>query len=294
MRRRIEEIVKRLLTEPISRGKIDVMTDLAFPLPVYVIADMLGVPPEDRDQFHAWTQAVNLAFEAGLTPEQVSHCNRGARGLGDYLRALIAEHRKQPRDDLLSAMIEAEDNGQRLTEEELIGNAGMLLAAGFETTMGLIGNGVLALLQNPTELRRLQDDPSLVPNAVEEFLRYNSPVQYTGRWALEEFEFLGRTIRRGELVCLYVAAANRDSERFLNPDWLDVTRTDIEHLSFGGGRHYCLGAPLARLEAEVAFHALIPRLHDAELMTLSLEWRASSLNHALERLPVRFKSESSL
>lgn len=294
MRTRIEEIVKRLLAEPIKRGEIDVMTDLAFPLPVYVIADMLGVPPEDRDQFHTWTQAVNLAFEAGLTPEQISCCNQGARELGDYLRSLIVKHRKQPRDDLLSAMIEAEDNGQRLTEEELIGNAGLLLAGGFETTMGLIGNGVLALLQSPAELQRLQGDPSLVPNAVEEFLRYNSPVQYTGRWALEEFALLGRTIRRGELVCLYVAAANRDPERFRNPDRLDVTRADIQHLSFGGGRHYCLGAPLARLEAEVVFRALIPRLHDAELTTPSLEWRESSLNHALERLPVRFKSDSSL
>ncbi len=287
MRPRIEQAVGDLLARPIERGSIDVVADLAFPLPVYVIAEMLGVPVADRERFHVWTQAVNLVFEAMLSEEEIERCNEGARALGEYLGTLAGERRRWPREDLLTAMIAAEEDGKRLSDAELVGNTGMLLAAGFETTMGLIANGALALCRNPAELTRLRREPALIPNAVEEFLRYDSSVQYTGRWTLEDVELHERTIPKGNLVFLLVASANRDPGRFRDPDRLDVGREDVQHLSFGGGRHFCLGAPLARLEAEVAFRALVPALRDPEI-TAPIEWRPSALNHVPERLPVRF------
>jgi pimeloyl-[acyl-carrier protein] synthase len=287
MRERVSVILEELLTAPLERGRLDVMSDLAFPLPVYVIADMLGVPPGDRDAFHEWTQAMNLIFEPVLGPETIARANRAVAALDEYLRALVRERRKAPREDLLSGMIAAEEAGDRLTEDELVGNAGLLLSAGYETTMGLLGNGILALLRGPDELRRLAENPSLGPNAIEEFLRYDSPVQYTLRFALRDFELAGREIRVGDRLFLIVASANRDPERFPEPDRLDVGRDDVEHLSFGGGRHFCLGAPLARLEGEIVLRRLVPHLLGAELESDVLEHRDSYLNHALEHLPVR-------
>jgi pimeloyl-[acyl-carrier protein] synthase len=287
MRERVSAILGELLAAPLERGRLDVMSDLAFPLPVYVIADMLGVPPDDREAFHGWTQAMNLIFEPVLGAETIARANRAVAALDDYLRALVRERRKAPREDLLSGMIAAEEAGDRLTEDELVGNAGLLLSAGYETTMGLLGNGVLALLRNPDELRRLAEDPSLGSNAIEEFLRYDSPVQYTLRFALRDFELGGKEIRAGDRLFLIVASANRDPERFAEPDRLDVGREDVEHLSFGGGRHFCLGAPLARLEGEIVLRRLVPRLVGAEIEPGPLEWRDSYLNHALEHLPVR-------
>jgi cytochrome P450 len=275
MRPRVEAMVDELLAPAWERGAIDVIRDLAFPLPVRVIAEMLGVPQGDRDRFHYWTQSMNLSFEPAITPEQARRCHEAVAELDAYLRALIRERRSQPREDILSVLIAAEVGGDRLTEDEIVGNTALLLSAGYETTMGLIGNGVLSLLRFPGEIARLRQHPELVANAVEEFMRHESPVQFTARQPRLEVEIRGRTIPAGEHCLMIVAAANRDPERFPDPDRLDVGRENAgDQISFGGGRHFCLGAPLARLEG-------------AALATASLEWRDSFLNHALESLPVR-------
>jgi cytochrome P450 len=285
---RIEAIVDELLAPAREAGTIDVIGDLAFPLPVAVIAEMLGVPAADRDHFHAWTQAMNLSFEPAITPAQAARCHAGVGALDDYLRALVRERRQSPREDLLSALILVESGGDRLSEDELVGNAALLLSAGYETTMGLLGNGALALVENPAEIGRLRERPDLVPNAVEEFMRYESPVQFTGRQPLADVEVHGRTIRPGELCLLVVAAANRDPDRFAEPARLDVARENAgDQLSFGGGRHFCLGAPLARLEGAIAFRKLLPLLDGAERVGADLAWRDSFLNHALESLLLR-------
>jgi cytochrome P450 len=291
LRPRIEAIVDELLAPALERGTIDVIRDLAFPLPVLVITEMLGVPSEDRDRFHAWTQAMNLSFEPALTEAQASRCHTAVGELDAYLRALVRSRRTAPQADILSAMIAAEHGGDRLSEDELVGNAALLLSAGYETTMGLIGNGVNALLRFPSEVRRLRERPEHLPNAIEEFMRYESPVQFTGREPHVRVEIGGRTIEAGDGCLLLVAAANRDPERFAEPARLDVARENAaDHLSFGGGRHFCIGAPLARLEGAIAFRKLIPLLEHAELATSRLEWRDSFLNHALESLPIRFET----
>ena len=291
LRARIGEIVDELLAGPVERGELDVMRDFAFPLPVLVITEMLGVPAADRDRFHEWTQAMNLSFEPVITPEHQARCHAGVTALDDYLRTLVRDHRSRPRDDILSGMIAAEDGGDRLSEDELVGNAALLLSAGYETTMGLIGNGTNALLHFPDERRRLRERPELLANAIEEFMRYESPVQFTGREPLAEVEIRGHTLRKGEPCLLLVGAANRDPGHFADPDRLDVARANApDQLSFGGGRHFCIGAPLARLEGLIAFRKLLPLLEHAELASSTLEWRDSFLNHALETLPVRLSA----
>jgi len=287
LRPRIATIVDELLAGGTVEGVLDVVRDLAFPLPIHVIAELLGVPASERDRFHAWTQAMNLAFEPSLDESAIARCNAACGALADYFAALVQRRRGAPGDDLVSAMLAAEEDGQRLSEAEVIGNAALLLSAGYETTMGMIGNGSLALCENRGELRRLADDPALIPNAIEEFLRYDSPVQYTVRFALGDVELGGKRIRAGEPLYLIVASANRDGDRFPNPDALDVGRADVEHLSFGGGRHFCIGAFLARIEGEIAFSALVPLLARADLASEARPWRASYLNHALESLPIR-------
>jgi cytochrome P450 len=257
---------------------------------VRVIAEMLGVPQGDRDRFHHWTQSMNLSFEPAITADQAALCHQAVGELDAYLRALIRERRSAPREDILSGLIAAEVAGDHLTEDEIVGNTALLLSAGYETTMGLIGNGVLSLLRFPGEIARLRDEPGLMPNAVEEFMRHESPVQFTARQPRVDVEIRGRTIQAGEHCLMIVAAANRDPERFPDPDRLDVGRENAgEQVSFGGGRHFCLGAPLARLEGAIAFAKLLPLLAGAELATACLEWRDSFLNHALESLPVRVR-----
>ena len=292
LRPRIEAIVDELLAGARASGALDVIRDLAFPLPVRVIAEMLGVPEEDRDRFHYWTQSMNLSFEPAITPEHAARCHAAVAELDDYLRALVTRRRAEPRDDLISGLIAAEISGDRLTADEIVSNTALLLSAGYETTMGLIGNGVLSLLRFPGEIRRLTERPDLVPNAVEEFMRHESPIQFTAREPRVEVEVRGRTLRPGELCLMVVGSANQDPEHFPDPKRLDVARENAEdQLAFGGGRHFCLGAPLARLEGAVAFGRLLPLLDGAELAGGDLEWRDSFLNHALESLPVRLRRQ---
>ena len=259
LRPRIEAVVDELLDAAAAKGEMELVHDLAHPLPVIVIAELLGVPLEDRERFRVWSSEVVEILDVISGRDGLRPSWRGAEGLAGYFRGLLAERRRAPKDDLLSAMIAAEEDGHALDEADLLALCGLLLAAGHETTTNLIGNAVLALLRHPGERKRLQEDPSLIPAAVDEFLRFDSPVQVTDRVITEDLEFRGQRFRKGQLAICLLGAANHDPARFPDPERLDVTRGDRGHLAFGLGPHVCLGAPLARLEAEVALAGLLRR-----------------------------------
>ena len=287
LRPRAQEIVDDLLGRVEGEGGMDLIADLAYPLPVIVIAEMLGVPPEDRDVFHKWSTDLARSLDPLLPPELMDVIERSADEFTEYFAKLIAQRRANPGDDLLSALVAAEQSGDRLSEEELLSTCILLLVAGHETTMNLIGNGMLALLRHPDQLDRLRADPSLVPNAIEELLRYDGTVQMTGRTAKARIEIAGNTIEAGEICILLIGSANRDPERFNDPERVDVMRSDIKHLAFGAGAHYCLGAPLARVEAHIAFKELFRRLPPSlRLATEEPEWRDNIVLRGLKSLPL--------
>ncbi|PRX48539.1 cytochrome P450 [Prauserella shujinwangii] len=282
LRPRIEEITDRLLDDMAGAGEADLLTALAFPLPITVICELLGVPDDARDDFRAWS---NTMLDTA-TPEQLQEASGK---MAAYLTELVARKRAEPTDDLLSALVHATDEGDALSEPELVSMAFLLLVAGHETTVNLIGNGVLALLRHPDQLAALRADPSLLPNAVEEFLRYDSPIHLaTLRFTTEPVRVGDVEIPADEFVLISLLAANRDDDRFPDPDRLDVTRKAGGHLAFGHGIHFCVGAPLARLEAEVAVGRLLERFPALRLAAEpdTLRWRDSSLIHGLETLPV--------
>jgi hypothetical protein len=287
LRPRVEALVEELLDRAAHRGAMDLVYDFAQPLPAVVIAELLGVPATDRARFAAWSEDLAqlldpLSGRDGLDPPR-----RAMRALGAYLRELLAERRIAPRDDLLSAMIAAEESGATLDESELVVLAALLLAAGHETTTNLIGNAVLLLLRHPDERKRLQDDPGLLPSAVEECLRYEPPVQLTDRAVVAPTELAGVRLEPGTIVAAYLAAANRDPRRFPDPDRFDVARADNRHLSFGFGAHYCPGAALARLEAEVALGALLRRFPNLDGSSEPAGWKRSVLLRGPTSLPLR-------
>ena len=289
MRSRIQQIVDELLGKVESMGRMDIIRDLAVPLPTMVIAIMLGVPHEDRNQLKKWSSDFALFIGAfSVSTDELGRIQQSMGEFTDYFRGCVAEARKNPKDDLLSAMAHAEEQGDMLSEEELLANCVLLLAAGHETTTNLIGNGMLALLRNPDQKEKLQADPSLIVSAVEELLRYDSPVQLTGRVTKEEIEFSGKRIGKGQEIMVVMGAANRDPERFPDPDRLDITRQDNRHLSFGQGPHFCLGAPLARLEGQIAISTLLRRMPGLRLETEELEWQQIQVLHGLKALPVLF------
>ena len=291
MRGRIQEIVDALLDRAQDVGRMDVIADLAYPLPVIVICEMLGVPAENRDLFRRWSVDIARSLDAIALPTEPEVIERGTaarHALANYFRGLIAERRRRPKADLLSDLIAAEEQGDKLTEGELMATVLLLFVAGHETTVNLIGNGTLALLRHPVELRALRADPGLIGSAVEELLRYDGPVQRTGRMPNTDVALGGRTIPKGALVLGLIGAANRDPAHFPDPDRLDVTRGDNRHLAFGWGIHFCLGAPLARLEAQIAILALVRRLPRLALATARLEWRRASTLRGLTALPVTF------
>ena len=259
LRPRVEAIVDELLDAAAAKGEMELVHDLAHPLPVVVIAELLGVPLEDRERFRGWSNDVVQILDLLSGREGLNPAWRGAEGLAGYFRGLLAERRRAPKDDLLSAILATEEDGRALGEADVLALCALLLAAGHETTTNLIGNAVLALLRNPHERKRLQEDPSLMPSAVEEFLRFDSPVQVTDRVITEDLDFRGHRFRRGQLTVCLIGAANHDPARFPDPDRLDLARGDRGHLAFGLGPHVCLGAPLARLEAEVALAGLLRR-----------------------------------
>jgi len=250
---------------------------------------MLGVPSKDRDLLHAWSQeAVELldplSGREGLEPPK-----RATRALADYFRTLLAARRREPRDDLLSAMVAAEDEGERLSEAEVLALATLILVAGHETTANLIGNAVVCLLRYPDERKRLRDDPSLLPSAVEEFLRFESPIQITDRVATEDLELRGKRVKRGQLVALLLGSANRDPARFPEPDRLDLGRSENRHFAFGHGSHFCLGAQLARLEAQVALRGLLRRFPDFRGAPDPPDWKRSAVLRGPTALPLEVR-----
>ncbi|HYX44823.1 MAG TPA: cytochrome P450 [Acidimicrobiales bacterium] len=289
LRPSIVTLVDELL-DGFGDGEVDVMDTLAFPLPVTVIGEMLGVPAEDRPRFRPLVRASTAVLELAITPEALAEATAASNTMEEYFRDLVAERRARPRDDLLTQLIEAEDKGDQLSEYELISTAILLFAAGFETTTHLIGNGVLALLRNPEQLDRLRHDRGLLRSAVEELLRYDSPVQITARTAYEEIEIGGYSVEPGSAVLALLGAANRDPQRFRDPDRLDVGRSEGGPLSFGSGIHYCLGAALARLEFAIVLDRLLDRFPTWELVGGPPRHRDSLTLRGLVDLRVRFGS----
>jgi len=264
LRGHIEDITDKLIGAMAGKDEIDLIKDFAFPLPVTVIAEMLGVPVEDQGMFSSWSD--DLAGTLDLTDDRTVF-DRAADAtveFYDYFKALAEKRRHDPKNDLLTALVQAEEDGDRLDEDELISTCILLLIAGHETTVNLIGNGINALLDNPAQMALLRDvdveyRPELVKSATEEFLRYDSPAQLSRRWVLEPFEYNGHQFEMGQQVAMAFGAANRDPERFENPDTLDIQRENNKHLAFGNGIHFCLGAPLARMEGQIAFDRLLKR-----------------------------------
>ena len=291
MRDHIQEIVDRLLGRALARGGMDVIEDLAYPLPVTVICEMLGVPVGDHASIRGWSSDIARSLDAIGLPSDEKVVERGRvarRALADYFRALVPERRARPRTDLLSGLLAAEAQGDKLTEHEVIAMCLLLFVAGHETTVNLIGNGLLALLRHPDQLARVQAKPALVPGAIEELLRYDSPVQRTARIATTDVEIGGHAIGKGTMVVTALGAANRDPAQFPDPDRLDVTRSDVRQISFGFGIHFCLGAPLARVEGQIALGTLLRRAPRLALAEPALEWRESSVLRGLKRLRVTF------
>jgi hypothetical protein len=289
MRPRIQQIVDQTLDRIAPRGHMDLIEDFAFRLPVTIICDMLGIPAEHREVFYSSSRdGGRLLDPVPLTPEEIKQGNAGNVMAQMYFQQLFELRRKNPGDDLTTQLVQAEEDGNKLSNEELTANIILVFGAGHETTVNLIGNGLLALYRNPDQLALLQAKPELISNAIEEFLRYDSSVQLTGRVALEDIDDLGgKKIPKGESVLCLLGSANRDPAVYPDrPDRLDITRPKIRPLSFGGGIHLCLGAQLARIEAEVAISTLLRRLPDLRLDDAeNPEWRPTFVLRGLKRLP---------
>lgn len=256
---RIERIVDDLLDQVDHGQPFDAMEALAYPLPIIVICEMLGVPPEDRYRFREWSYDLAGSLEPGLSVEELQVINRSLEALTDYFDGIVKKRRDVPRDDLVTALNAAEEDCEKLTHQELLMTLTLLLVAGNETTKNLIGNGLLALLQHPEQLAKLRYNPQLIPAAIEELLRYDSPVQMDSRVALEDLELGDKQIKKGQEVVSLIGSANRDSEAFLDADNLCIDREANSHVSFGRGIHHCLGAQLARVEGQVALRNLVSR-----------------------------------
>ncbi|HYO56843.1 cytochrome P450 [Archangium sp.] len=285
LRGRVQALADGLLDAALRKGSLDLVKDYALPIPVTIIAEMLGVPASDHRKFQRWSNRLVSNTTRGDLLLSIPAVVMFAR----YLRTLIAQRRSSPGDDLLTALIQAEEAGDKLTQDELVSMVFLLLVAGHETTVNLISGGSLALLQHPDQMERLRQNPALIEPAIEELLRYTSPVELaTERFALEDITIAGTTIPRGDLLFAVIGSANRDERYFENPDTLELAREPNKHLSFGFGIHYCLGAPLARLEGQIAIQTLLnraPRLRLAKPVE-SLSWRTGFLIHGPKRLPV--------
>ncbi len=286
LRPHIEELTDECLDHLADAGEGDVMDLLAFPLPVAVIGELVGVPREEQAQFRDVAPQLTAGLDPILSDEQLDRVEEAREFFQSYFLDLAAQRRAEPRDDLMSVLVQAEASGDILDEDEIMSVVILLFAAGFETTTNLIGSGLLALLHNPDQRQRLHEDRSLLPTAIEEMLRYESPVQVNGRYALEDTEIGGEPIAAGQSVVTFLGAGNRDPEQFPDPDRFDVGRDDGAPLSFGGGIHYCLGAALARLEGQVVFDRLLERFGDLELLE-EPTFRPSVTLRGVEALRVR-------
>lgn len=293
MRERIEQIALDLLDAKRGAPVVDLVHDYAVWLPLLVIAEMLGVPTKDRARFKVWSDDLALFIGGSTRPLHVvlARASRGVFHLQRYFRALIrARRRAAPQDDLLGALLAVEEQGDMLTEDELLANAILLLAAGHETTTNLIGNGMYALLRHPDQLALLRREPALIGGAITELLRYDSPVQWTGRVALEALEIGGTRVPKGQALALGVGAANRDPEQFPDPNRLDIQRADNSHLAFSHGIHYCLGAALARLEGEIAITTLLTRYPELRLVDEYPHWQENFTLRGIKSLRVAVTS----
>lgn len=283
---RIQAIMTELLDQIETPSAFDLIDTIAYPLPVIVMAELLGVPPKDRAQFKIWSDKRARALEPTIKPHEVQEAIQAGNDLDAYFLDIIHERRKDPRSDLISSLVAAEEAGDKLTQREVVIMLRLLLVAGNETTTNLIGNGMLALLQHPEQLQRLRDEPQLMASAVEELLRYDPPVQIDGRTVLEDVEIRGRQVRRGQGVVLLLGSANHDPEVFRQPERLDIARQDATNIAFGRGIHHCLGAPLARLEGRIAFEALLARFRDIRLFTERPAFKDNIVLRGLKTLPV--------
>lgn len=291
LRSRIQTIVDGLLDKVEARGRMDLIGDFAYPLPTIVVAGMMGVPAEDHDRFKAWSDDI-LAFIATDQPlaERAEQAQKSLLEQTEYLADIFARRKAEPRSDLISILVHSEEHGYELSDEERASICVQTLLDGHETTTNLLGNAILALHDFPDQLPRLQGDPSLIPAAVEEFLRYDGPVQLAVRVAAEDLELGGRQIRRGQLVWPMLGAANRDPEKFPDPDRLDFDRPENPHLAFGYGTHFCIGSPVARLESQIALETLLRRFPDLRLDVgrEALEWIGDPMLHGVTSLPLAF------
>lgn len=289
LRERIQGVVDELLDAVAPTGRMDVVRDLAYPLPTVVIAELLGVPAADRDLLKGWSDdfAAFIGGQAGA-PAVAERANASVLAWTAYFQAIVAERRRSPGPDLISGLLAATERGEVLDEDELVATALLVLVAGHETTTNLIANGLLALLRHPDQLAALRAESTLMKGAVEELLRYDSPVQVTSRMAGEDFAWEGHAFRAGQFVDLWLGAANRDPTQFPDPDRLDVRRAEVRHLAFGYGAHFCVGAPLARLEGQLALGTVLDRFPDLALDTpvRSLAHHETTVFRALRSLPV--------
>lgn len=285
MRDRIQEIANELLDSVGEKETLNLIDDYAFPLPIIVICEILGVPSADRDKFRGWSNS--LIEHTGVRDDE--HIRAQMEEFQQYLSQWFAKVRSHPSDDLISQLIVAEEQGDRFSEEELYNVVMLLIIAGHETTVNLIGNGILALFQNLDQLYLLHNNPELIHRAIEEMLRYNGPVEFsTSRWAKEDLVFKGVEMSKGDLVVVSLSSANRDPDQFIDPDVFDITREKSPHLAFGKGIHLCLGAPLARLEGEIAINTLLQRYPNINLKVdiSELEWRPGMIVRGLKEMPL--------
>jgi len=292
LRGKIQSIVNALLDRAEDRGRMDLLHDYAEPLPVAVIAELLGVPEEDRHLLRPWSAKIVKLYELGYTDEQAREANQAVVEFSRYIQALAEDRRKHPRDDLISALVQAEEAGDKLTEDELVANCILLLNAGHEATVNATTAGVLALQRHP-EQKKLAVEAAkaghgeFFKGAVEELLRYDTPLPMFERWVLYDLEWKGIPLRRGQEVALLYASGNRDPRKFSHPDTLDLTRADNPHLTFGLGIHYCIGAPLARLELQTSFQTLLRRLPNLAVVE-PVEYTGGFVIRGHKAMPVEF------
>ena len=293
LRSHIQNIADTLIDRALPNGRMDVIADFANPLPAIVTAELMGLPPGDHEQFKAWSaDFAEMLGNFQHNPDRFERVLRSVAEMAAYLRSAMREQARSPRDGLLRLLMDASLDGARLDEDEVIANVIVTMVGGQETTTNLIGNGLLTLIRNPGALSRLRDDPSIVEYAVEELLRYESPSQHTARLAPHDIVLGGKMIRKRQAVMAVMAAGNRDPAQFPDPDRLDLTRPNNRHLAFGWAAHFCFGAPLARIEAQIAFTTLLRRLPGLKLEARSLVWRQNLGLRGLIALPVQFDRQS--
>jgi len=293
LRPRVQHITDELLDAVQAQGTMDLIADFAFPLPITVISDMLGIPPSHRQPFRTWTQTIVQSQSLALKPGQEAAGQAAEQEFITYIKTLLASKRVHPGDDLTSALVQAEEQGDTLSEDELLAMVFLLITAGHETTVTLIANGMLALLEHAEQMQLLRADPRLLPSAIEELLRYTAPVSLSSpRWALEDIPLRGKVIRKGEMVRCALLAADTDPQQFPDPTVLNILRQENAHVAFGKGIHFCLGAPLARLEGQIALGTLLRRFPDLRLAhdPAQLVWKDAGSLRSLAALPVTFSA----